>query len=280
MELDAGPGLFSRGMSAPELSVVCKSCGSEVSPYVTECPYCGNRLRKRAPELEREGDEIKVRQTRRQKRRQARERRRREGGERRLRAPALPAVGERPMATVSALLIAAVLLVVERAVPLFPWQVGAILGPVGDEPWRYVTAPFVYNDMGTLLVAGAGIAIFGSAVERRIGTLMTATLILACGTLGMLAAGAVHSAGLGELTAGGGNGVALGLLGAWLMLWRGESRTAFAEPLDVAAVSVAAAVLLLLPLVDSWADPVAGIVGGIVGLGLGWLAAARGAAED
>ena len=38
-----------------DLFVVCKSCGSEVSPYITECPYCGNRLRKRAPKLDREG---------------------------------------------------------------------------------------------------------------------------------------------------------------------------------------------------------------------------------
>src|SRR5215213_3502318 len=42
-------------MSHPDLFVVCKSCGSEVSPYVTECPYCGTRLRKRAPKIEREG---------------------------------------------------------------------------------------------------------------------------------------------------------------------------------------------------------------------------------
>jgi hypothetical protein len=28
-------------MSETELSVICKNCGSEVSPYVTECPYCG-----------------------------------------------------------------------------------------------------------------------------------------------------------------------------------------------------------------------------------------------
>ena len=47
-------------MAAPELSVVCKSCGSEVSPYVTECPYCGTRLRKRAPKLERRGDELQA----------------------------------------------------------------------------------------------------------------------------------------------------------------------------------------------------------------------------
>ena len=34
----------------PDLNVVCKNCGNEVSPYITECPYCGTRLRKRAPE--------------------------------------------------------------------------------------------------------------------------------------------------------------------------------------------------------------------------------------
>ena len=41
--------------SGPDLFVVCKSCGAEVSPYITECPYCGTRLRKRAPKLERGG---------------------------------------------------------------------------------------------------------------------------------------------------------------------------------------------------------------------------------
>src|SRR5436190_23985425 len=41
--------------SGPDLFVVCKSCGSEVSPYITECPYCGTRLRKRAPKIERGG---------------------------------------------------------------------------------------------------------------------------------------------------------------------------------------------------------------------------------
>ena len=39
----------------PDLFVVCKNCGSEVSPYITECPYCGTRLRKRAPKLDRNG---------------------------------------------------------------------------------------------------------------------------------------------------------------------------------------------------------------------------------
>ncbi len=39
--------------SGADLFVVCKQCGSEVSPYITECPYCGNRLRRRAPKLPR-----------------------------------------------------------------------------------------------------------------------------------------------------------------------------------------------------------------------------------
>src|SRR3954464_15651420 len=43
----------------PDLFVVCKKCGSEVSPYITECPYCGTRLRKRAPRIDRDsGDAV------------------------------------------------------------------------------------------------------------------------------------------------------------------------------------------------------------------------------
>src|ERR1700751_3010643 len=41
--------------SGADLFVVCKQCGSEVSPYITECPYCGGRLRRRAPKLPRAG---------------------------------------------------------------------------------------------------------------------------------------------------------------------------------------------------------------------------------
>ena len=47
---------------APDLFVVCKNCGSEVSPYITECPYCGTRLRKRAPKIERDAGDAAPRQ--------------------------------------------------------------------------------------------------------------------------------------------------------------------------------------------------------------------------
>src|SRR3954470_2854651 len=39
--------------AAPARCVVCKNCRAEVSPYITECPYCGHRLRKRAPKLDK-----------------------------------------------------------------------------------------------------------------------------------------------------------------------------------------------------------------------------------
>ena len=46
---------------------------------------------------------------------------------------------------------------------------GAIVGPVGDEYWRYLAAPFVYDDMGYLFVIGLALAIFLPEVERRLG---------------------------------------------------------------------------------------------------------------
>jgi membrane associated rhomboid family serine protease len=250
------------------LSVVCRSCGSEVSPYVTECPYCGHRLRKRAPRLEREGDEIKVRESRRDRRR----RRRRERAAER----AASVLGSRPLATAVTLLAGAVLLVIGRAVPLTLSEIGAIVGPVGGDLWRYVTAPFAYDDLGALLVIGLAIWVFGSAIERRLGTFATATLILATGTLGALAAGAAYSAGLTDsLVVAGGNGVALGLLAACVMIWRVESRQRLGEPLETVALAVAAIVLLLLPLVEVGADPLAGLAGGLVGLAMGAVAGRR-----
>ena len=54
-------------MSEPDLFVVCKNCGSEVSPYVTECPYCGQRVRKRAPKIDRGGEDAAPRLQRRRR---------------------------------------------------------------------------------------------------------------------------------------------------------------------------------------------------------------------
>ena len=251
---------------------MCRSCGSEVSPYVTECPYCGHRLRKRAPKLEREGNEIRVHQSRREKRRAARRERARD------RTPI--DLGARPIATGVTLLIGALTLVVSSAAGLGLEDTGAIVGPVESDFWRYLTAPFTYSDTGAFLVLALAIGVFGAAVERRLGTLPAAILILASGSLGMLAADAAASAGLTDyLVASGGNGIALGLLGAWLMLWLAEAKTHYSEPLDEIGIGVCAVVLLLLPLVDPSSDAIAGLAGGLVGLGMGSLANRRGRAD-
>ena len=263
-------------MAGPELSVVCKSCGSEVSPYVTECPYCGTRLRKRAPKLERVEGEVRVREGRKEKRaRKAAERRAKLAS--RVESAAYEDLTVRPIATVGVLAAAAILVVVERASNLSVLDLGAIVGPVGDEFWRYFAAPFVYSDLGYLFVCGLAIAIFLPALERRVGSVGGLLLVLGCGALGMLGANGLDPAfGDDFFLAAGGNGIALGVLFAWLVIRDAERRADETEEYDRIAVAVAAIVLLALPLVEDFANPWAGLVGALVGAGCGFAAALGG----
>lgn len=247
-------------MSETELSVICKNCGSEVSPYVTECPYCGTRLRKRAPKLERRGDALEAKPRR---RRRPRIRRRR---------PSEAIVPFRPYATVAAILISAGLLLVLKATGGEVDAYGGLIVPLDDQWWRFLTAPFAYTDVGYLFVVAVGLAIFGTGLERRLGTAPTAVLLLACGALGMLvASGIANAQGDVEVIAGG-NGMALGAVAAWFAIRRAEAHRAVDDDYDVIGVVVAAAVLLALPIFESSADPFAGLIGAAVG-GLAGLAA-------
>ncbi len=250
-------------MSETELSVICKNCGSEVSPYVTECPYCGARLRKRAPKLERRGDALEPKPRRRARRlRIPRPRRRSEG-----------AASVRPYATATAILASAALLLIQKASGNSIATFGGIVVPLDDEWWRYLTAPFAYLDVGYLFVVAIGLAIFGTGLERRLGTAPTAVLLLACGSLGMLvAAGIANGQGDVEVIAGG-NGMALGAVAAWFAIRRAESHHAIDDDFDAIGVVVATAVLLALPIFEGAADPFAGLVGAAVGA-LAGLAAA------
>lgn len=241
-------------MSETELSVICKNCGSEVSPYVTECPYCGTRLRKRAPKLERRGDGLEALKPR---------RRRRPRLLRRGTAAAIAA--DRPYATAGTILISAVLLLVQKASgdPLATF--GGLIVPLHGDWWRFLTAPFAYVDVGYLFVVAVGLAIFSTGIERRLGSLPTAVLLVACGTLGMIAASGVASA-QGEITViAGGNGMALGAVAAWFAMRRAEAHGAIDQEYDVIGVVVAAIVLIALPIFAPTADLVAGLVGGAVG---------------
>jgi len=248
-------------MSETELSVICKNCGSEVSPYVTECPYCGARLRKRAPKLERRGDELAAQEPRRKRRRLPRPGR-----------PSFDVSVDRPYATIAIVLASAILLLVQKASGNSIQAFGGFVIPIEDQLWRVFTAPFAYTDVGYLFVVAVGLAIFGTGVERRLGTGPTAVLLVACGALGMLAASVAANAQDEFTVIAGGNGMALGAVAAWFAVRRAETHDAIGEDYDAIGVAVAAVVLIALPLFVPSADLVAGLVGGVVG-GLAGLAA-------
>jgi membrane associated rhomboid family serine protease len=250
-------------MSETELSVICKNCGSEVSPYVTECPYCGARLRKRAPKLERRGDGLEAREPRRRRRRMPRPGR-----------PGFDVSVERPYATIAVVLASAILLLVQKATGYGLISFGGLIVPFEGDWWRYFSAPFAYLDVGYLFVVAIALAIFGTGLERRLGMIQTLVLLIACGSLGMLAAGAVADSQNEITVIAGGNGIALGVVAAWFVIRRNETRGEVGEDFDVIGVAVAAVTLLLLPLFAPTADWVAGLAGGAVGALCGMLASA------
>jgi membrane associated rhomboid family serine protease len=248
------PGGYPRlTMSETELSVICKNCGSEVSPYVTECPYCGARLRKRAPKLERRGDGLEPKPQRRARPRLLRRR------------TTTATAAFRPYATAAAIVAPAILLLLQKATGDSLSTFGGLVVPIEDQWWRFLTAPFAYVDVGYLFVVAVALAIFATGLERRLGSPPTALLLVACGSLGMLVASGIVNAQGDIAVIAGGNGMALGAVAAWFAIRRGEANGAIDDDYDAIGVLVAAAVLLALPIFDSSADFFAGLAGGTVG---------------
>ena len=242
--------------SGADLFVVCKNCGSEVSPYITECPYCGSRLRKRAPKLDK---------ARRQSQRAQGQSAPNLG---RLRKGEIPGIrpDARPLAT-AALVVASIAL-------SLAWRAGAVefdelrvLGKLGDEWWRALSAPFAYASSGYMLCALVGVALFGWLLERRHGPLVVLVLFLLGAAGGMLVAAATEALPV----ASGANGGALALLAAWAIPDLQDRRRGVETESDMLGAGVIAAVLLLVPLVaPDEADPVAGVTGALDGIALGW----------
>ena len=241
-------------MSEPGLFVVCKNCGSEVSPYVTECPYCGQRVRKRAPKIERDGTVSEPKPKKQRRTRTARAPR-----TRRERPDVGAAVGTRPWATLTLVLLSLfgylLLSVVARSDV-------AVAGPVDGEWWRVATSPFVYASPWYELAAVLAIGVFGWLLEQRHGPFVVLGLFVLCGMGGVALTAAIDPSPV----ALGGNGAALGLLCAWAvpdLLARagGEEYEG-----DLLGTLVIALVVLLMPLATTEASAIAGFAGAAAGL--------------
>ena len=243
----------------PDLFVVCKSCGSQVSPYITECPYCGTRLRKRAPKIEREDGEPK-----------AKRHRRLTPSLGPLRSGEIPGIrGDelgRPYATVALVVLSLtgfLLLTVVAAADV------GFIGRPRDEWWRIVVSPFLYISGWYQLAAVVPIAVFGWRLELRHGPLVVLALFAACGMGGIAVAAAAEPFDI----ALGGNGAALGLLAAWVIPDLRRARANVDHDADLIGTLVLGLVVALMPLAVDEASWIAGATGFVVGILAGLLLA-------
>jgi len=248
-------------MSQPDLFVICKNCGSEVSPYVTECPYCGQRVRKRAPKLDRGGAE-------------APERKR---GPRlsRLRPDEIEGIApdRRPYATMLLVLVSLAATVVIQA-GVDPAKIGQITVGADDDIWRWFAAPFVYDTLGYEVVTLVATGVFGSLLERRYGPLATLAIFILSGAAGCALAVQLDVPPLFSnhiTTVIGANGAALGLLTAWVVDDRLAARRGEDRGNDLLGVAVFAGVLVLLSVAVEEANIAAAVGGALVGAVLGAL---------
>lgn len=244
--------------SSADLFVVCKKCGSEVSPYITECPYCGHRLRRRAPKLPRE----------------------RLGGARRglLEKTRLGALrrGEiaglradrPPYASLTLVALAAGAWIASQGGYLETGKL-IIVGPLHGDWWRLLSSPFIYGSgfsaglamFATLLA----VAVFGGLIERRHGPLVVIFLFFAAEVGGALAAEAVYPV---AVVTGAGAG-ALALLAAWAAPDLLAARAGEYYEADLLGAAAFAFVLLALPFAQVGMSWLAGVTGAAIGLVLG-----------
>jgi membrane associated rhomboid family serine protease len=239
----------------PDLFVICKTCSAEVSPYITECPYCGSRLRKRAPKIDRDREGAKPRRPR---------------GARRIARPALPKLraGEipgirgdetaRPNVTIGLVVLS-----------LFGYLSLAFLArgdlavrALSGDPWRFVTAPFVYANGWYQFAALVAIGLYGWRLELRRGPLFVLGLFALCAVGGIAVAAAVDP----NPFVLGGNGAALGLLATWAIPVLFARRRGEYDEADMLGTLVIFLTVALMPLATTTASAVAGATGLAVGV--------------
>jgi membrane associated rhomboid family serine protease len=253
-------------VSQPDLFVVCKNCGSEVSPYVTECPYCGQRVRKRAPKIDRSTGEPETKRRRRAKKLP------------RLRAEEIAGIAPetRPYATAALILACVVGVLLYAADPGMDLGYLFVGAPVDTEVWRWFATPFLHADqLGYAFVALVPVGLFGTLLERRFGAIAVVLTFILAGAAGAALAALLETPPLLSdatiWTVMGANGAALGLLCAWLVEDRLAARRGEDRDNDLLGVYIIAAVLVLLSLTTEEANIAAAIGGALAGAVIGLL---------
>jgi membrane associated rhomboid family serine protease len=245
-----------------DLFVVCKKCGSEVSPYITECPYCGKRLRKRAPRIDREGGDARPRAVS-------------PPSLGPLRAGEIPGIKadstRRPIATCLLIALSLIGYLALRA----GYTNDLVLTSLSDEPWRIVASSFCYANLWYALAVLLGIGIFGWRLELRHGPIVVIALFVICGIGGNAVAAQVETTPFLL----GAPGAGIGMIAAWAVPDLLRARRNVDYDGDLLGAFVIALVIALMPIAVLEASAVAtatGLVAGLViGYALSYTAAAR-----
>jgi membrane associated rhomboid family serine protease len=178
---------------------------------------------------------------------------------------------ERPYGTIALILAPVVLYLTAQASNLSSLDLGAVIGPLDNDWWRLGAAQFNYENVGYLLAVAIAVAVFGSSLESRYGAFVPVVIFLAAGAAGIYLASEVESFPI----IFGGNGSALGLLCAWLVRDLRDRRGGYDTESDLLGVAAVAAVLAVMPLLETTAHELAGFGGAAVGALLGLLLPAR-----
>lgn len=241
----------------PDLFVVCKKCGSEVSPYITECPYCGTRLRKRAPKIDRRSGDATPRASRKLPRPALTP----------LRRDEIPGIRADPTGRPNATIALVVLSLFGFLV--LPFVADRDLGLVDlhSDAWKYVVPAFVYPNAWYQLAVLLAIGIFGWRLEQRHGPLLVFALFLACGLGGNAIAAAVNV----DDFIFGAPGAALGMLAAWALPDVIRARRGIDHDGDLLGTAVLGVVVAVMPAVTWGASAIAAFSGLVLGVLAGFM---------
>jgi membrane associated rhomboid family serine protease/predicted RNA-binding Zn-ribbon protein involved in translation (DUF1610 family) len=277
-----------------ELFTVCSSCGQQVSTFVTECPYCGTRLQKRAPRLDRKdgdleallrlptyepdrpgrdgdsGDDDNVVPLK-PKRRSVRDRIPKAAATKPRKAPrqkkqsSYYATEGKAYATFAIVLLALIGLPVEAILVINDLALFD-----GSPIWRSVTAALTFGNTWNALAVLTTFGVFGWLWERRaglVGSLVVVVAFLAAGVGGLLLDRALSSDSTALFY--GAAGPAIALATAWIVCELRARRANEALDGDVMGATVLLVVPIATTILTADAVPVSIALGLALGAAMG-----------